>query len=109
FWNKIHSYFRKHTAPCVEDRRKFNHDFAVSTSFHGLHNLVKSNSGPSGQIRRVLWIAVVMIFVIAALTQVYIRVINYFSWPTTTSVTVQYMDKIEFPSVTFCNLNREYE
>ncbi|XP_073505578.1 acid-sensing ion channel 5 [Phyllobates terribilis] len=107
FWYKIHSFVRKHTAPCAEERRKFNHDFAVSTSFHGLHNIVKSNStGTSGQIRRVLWSAVVMIFVIAALTQVYIRVINYFSWPTTTSVTVQYMDKIEFPSVTFCNLNR---
>ncbi|XP_075193909.1 bile acid-sensitive ion channel [Anomaloglossus baeobatrachus] len=107
FWYKIHSYIRKHSAPCVEERQKFNRDFAVSTSFHGLHNLVKSNStGATGQIRRVLWSAVVLIFVIAALTQVYIRVINYFSWPTTTSVTVQYMDKIEFPSVTFCNLNR---
>ncbi|XP_075703711.1 bile acid-sensitive ion channel [Rhinoderma darwinii] len=107
FCCKIQSYVRKHTAPSVEERRKYNHDFAVSTSFHGLHNLVQNNStGTSGQIRRVLWGVVVLGFVVAAFTQVCIRVVNYFSWPTTTSVTVQYVDKVEFPSVTFCNLNR---
>ncbi|CAN2388760.1 proton channel activity [Pristimantis euphronides] len=107
FLCKIQSFVRKHTAPSIEERRKYNHDFAISTSFHGLHNLVDRNTtGTSGQIRRVLWGVVVLAFVIAAFSQVCIRVVNYFSWPTTTSVTVQYVDKIEFPSVTFCNLNR---
>ncbi|XP_040276454.1 acid-sensing ion channel 5 isoform X2 [Bufo bufo] len=107
FWYKIQSYVRKHRAPSVEERRKYNHDFAVSTSFHGLHNLVERNTdGTSWQIRRVLWGVVVLTFVMAAFSQVCLRVVNYFSWPTTTSVTVQYADTIEFPSVTFCNLNR---
>ncbi|KAG9480008.1 hypothetical protein GDO78_011817 [Eleutherodactylus coqui] len=107
FWCKINSFVTRHTAPCVEERRKYNHDFAVSTSFHGLHNLVEKNTtGASGHIRRLLWGVVVFFFVITAFSQVYIRVVNYFSWATTTSVTVQYVDKIEFPSVTFCNLNR---
>ncbi|XP_069832283.1 acid-sensing ion channel 5 [Dendropsophus ebraccatus] len=107
FWSKIQSYVRKHTAPSVEERRKYTHDFALSTSFHGLHKLVKGDdTGISGQIRRVLWGVVVLVFVMAAFSQVCMRVINYFSCPTTTSVTVQYVEKIEFPSVTFCNLNR---
>nr|DBA29038.1 TPA: hypothetical protein GDO54_009308 [Pyxicephalus adspersus] len=106
-WHKMHFFVRKHSAPCAEERRIYNRDFAVSTSFHGLHNLVHGNStGTAGQIRRVLWFIVVMVSVIAALSQVCSRIINYFSWPTTTSVTVKYVDKIEFPSVTFCNLNR---
>lgn len=38
--------------------------------------------------------------------QVYSRLVNYFRWPTTTSMEVQYVERIEFPAVTFCNLNR---
>ncbi|XP_075050512.1 bile acid-sensitive ion channel [Mixophyes fleayi] len=107
FWCKIHSFARNHCAPSVEEQKKYKHEFAVSTSFHGLHNLVDSrNTGTRGQIRRVAWSTVVIAAIITAFLQVISRVVNYFSWPTTTSVTVQYVDKIEFPSVTFCNLNR---
>ncbi|KAM9330437.1 bile acid-sensitive ion channel [Gastrophryne carolinensis] len=106
-WSKIDSFIRRHSAPSPEERKKYTHDFAVSTSFHGVHNLVHNNkSGRSGQIRRGIWFAIVLIFVLTAISQVYLRIFNYFTWPTTTSVTVQYVDKIEFPSVTFCNLNR---
>ncbi|XP_077333224.1 bile acid-sensitive ion channel isoform X1 [Lithobates pipiens] len=106
-WHKMHNVLRKHSAPCTEERRKYNHDFAVSTSFHGLHNLVDGNStGTWGQIRRVVWFVVVLVSLFAAFSQVCSRIVNYFNWPTMTSVTVQYVEKIEFPSVTFCNLNR---
>ncbi|XP_068132485.1 acid-sensing ion channel 5 [Hyperolius riggenbachi] len=103
---KIHSFVREHSAPSTEERKKYNREFAVSTSFHGLHNLVTSNTGTVGHIRRVLWSVVVLVCVCAASTQVFSRISNYFSRPTTTSVIIQSVDRIEFPSVTFCNLNR---
>ncbi|XP_063812612.1 acid-sensing ion channel 5 [Pseudophryne corroboree] len=107
FWFKIRSFAKKHCAPSVEERKKYNQEFVVSTSFHGLHNLIdRRNTGIRGQIRRVLWMTVVLVSVIAASSQVFTRCANYFNWPTTTSVTIQYVDNIEFPSVTFCNLNR---
>ncbi|MEE6461170.1 hypothetical protein FKM82_001217 [Ascaphus truei] len=50
--------------------------------------------------------SVVFASIIIVSWQVCTRFTNYFSRPTTTSVTVQYVKDIEFPSVTFCNLNR---
>ncbi|GAB5570423.1 acid-sensing ion channel 5 [Prionailurus iriomotensis] len=38
--------------------------------------------------------------------QVYSRLVSYFTWSTTMSIEVQYVEKIEFPAVTFCHLNR---
>ncbi|EMP24930.1 Amiloride-sensitive cation channel 5 [Chelonia mydas] len=51
-----------------------------------------------------------MLVVLGSITivawQIWNRFTNYFSWPTTTSIVVQYVENIEFPAVTFCNLNR---
>ncbi|KAM8939461.1 acid-sensing ion channel 5-like [Pelodytes ibericus] len=103
----IQSYLRTHSAPSLEERKKYHQHFAISTSFHGLHNLVNnSNNGTERTIRKVIWMSVVTFFTIMAFWQVCLRFINYISRPTTTSVTVQYVEDIEFPSVTFCNLNR---
>ncbi|XP_053314386.1 acid-sensing ion channel 5 [Spea bombifrons] len=104
---KVQSYLRTHCTPSEEEQKKYHHDFAASTSFHGVHNLVNDNSnGTRSRIRKVIWMSVVTVSIIMASWQVCTRFIIYFSWPTTTSVTVQYVDNIEFPSVTFCNLNR---
>ncbi|XP_067408091.1 acid-sensing ion channel 5 [Emydura macquarii macquarii] len=74
----------------------------MSTSFHGVHNIVQTQS----QIRKVLWLLVVIGSIIMVAWQIWNRFTNYFSWPTTTSVVVQYVENIDFPAVTFCNLNR---
>nr|XP_011751138.1 acid-sensing ion channel 5 [Macaca nemestrina] len=84
------------------ERKKFDHDFAISTSFHGIHNIVQNQS----KIRKVLWLVVVLGSVSLVTWQIYSRLLNYFTWPTTTSIEVQYVEKMEFPAVTFCNLNR---
>ncbi|XP_069061935.1 acid-sensing ion channel 5 [Pleurodeles waltl] len=99
---KLKLYFLRHPRPPIEDRKQYDVEFANSTSFHGLHNLV----GKRSRIRKVLWTSVVFGSVIIVCWQICTRIINYFSWPTTTSVTVQYVENIEFPAVTFCNLNR---
>uniref|UniRef100_G1QDW4 Bile acid-sensitive ion channel n=1 Tax=Myotis lucifugus TaxID=59463 RepID=G1QDW4_MYOLU len=99
---KIKLWLSKKPLPSPTDRKKFDHDFAISTSFHGLHNIVRNRS----KIRKVIWLAVVLGSVSLVVWQIYSRLVNYFTWPTTTSVEVQYVEKIEFPAVTFCNLNR---
>ncbi|XP_076995687.1 bile acid-sensitive ion channel [Tamandua tetradactyla] len=99
---KIKLYLSKKQLPSPTDRRKFDHDFAISTSFHGIQNIVRNRS----KIRKAVWVAVVLGSVSLLVWQIYSRLVNYFTWPTTTSVEVQYVEKMEFPAVTFCNLNR---
>ncbi|OCT96981.1 hypothetical protein XELAEV_18009201mg [Xenopus laevis] len=107
YWSKVLLYLRKHSAPSLQERRKYNHGFATSTSFHGVHNLVENGgSGDNSKFRMAIWTSVVSVFIIMAVWQVCTRVVNYFSWPTTTSVNVQYVENIDFPAITFCNLNR---
>lgn len=99
---KIKLWLSKKPLPSSTDRKKFDHDFAISTSFHGLHNIVRNRS----KIHKVIWLVVVLGSVSLVIWQIYSRLVNYLTWPTTTSVEVQYVEKIEFPAVTFCNLNR---
>ncbi|EHB10266.1 Amiloride-sensitive cation channel 5 [Heterocephalus glaber] len=101
-FEKIKLYLLQKPLLSPTDRRKFDRDFAISTSFHGVHNIVRSRN----KIQRVIWLTVVLGSVSLLMWQVYSRLVNYFSWPTTTSIEVQYVEKIEFPAVTFCNLNR---
>ncbi|XP_040827341.1 acid-sensing ion channel 5 [Ochotona curzoniae] len=99
---KIKLCLSKQALPSPTDRKKFDHDFAISTSIHGVHNVVRNKS----RLRRALWLAVVLGSVSLMVWQIYSRLLNYFTWPTTTSIEVQYVEKMEFPAVTFCNLNR---
>ncbi|XP_006867972.1 PREDICTED: acid-sensing ion channel 5 [Chrysochloris asiatica] len=92
----------KKPVPSPTDRKKFDYDFALSTSFHGIHNIVRNRS----KIRKLIWLVVVLGSVSLVVWQIYSRFVNYLTWPTTTSVEVQYVEKMEFPAVTFCNLNR---
>ncbi|XP_007942168.1 acid-sensing ion channel 5 [Orycteropus afer afer] len=99
---KIKLYLSKKPLPLPTDRKKFDYDFAISTSFHGVHNIVRNHN----KIRKVIWLVVVLGSVLLVVWQIHSRLVNYFTWPTTTSVEVQYVEKMEFPAVTFCNLNR---
>uniref|UniRef100_A0A8D0H961 Bile acid-sensitive ion channel n=1 Tax=Sphenodon punctatus TaxID=8508 RepID=A0A8D0H961_SPHPU len=95
-------YLTRKPLPSLEERKKYDCEFAMSTSFHGVHNIVRTQS----KMRKVLWILVLIGFIIIVAWQIYSRLIYYFSWPTTTSVVVRYVEKIDFPAVTFCNMNR---
>ncbi|XP_041595070.1 acid-sensing ion channel 5 [Vulpes lagopus] len=99
---KIKLCLSKKPLPSPTERKKFDHDFAISTSFHGVHNIVHNQS----KIRKLIWSVIVLGSVSLVVWQIYSRLVNYFTWPTTTSIEVQYVEKIEFPAVTFCNLNR---
>ncbi|XP_008050137.1 acid-sensing ion channel 5 [Carlito syrichta] len=102
FFENIKLSLSKKPLPSPTDRKNFDHDFAISTSFHGVHNIVRNRS----KIRKVIWLVVVLGSISLVVWQIYSRLVNYFTWPTTTSIEVQYVEKMEFPAVTFCNLNR---
>ncbi|RMC13864.1 hypothetical protein DUI87_08947 [Hirundo rustica rustica] len=99
---KIRLCLRKKLLRDLEDRRKYHEEFASSTSFHGVHNIVHKQS----KARRVLWLLIVVGCLAIVIWQICSRFIYYFSWPTTTTVVVQYVENVKFPAVTFCNLNR---
>ncbi|XP_042326037.1 acid-sensing ion channel 5 isoform X2 [Sceloporus undulatus] len=99
---KARLYFTRKPLPTLEERKKYDCEFATSTSFHGVHNIIRTKS----KTRKVLWMLIVVGSIVLVSWQIRSRFINYFSWPTTTSVVVQYVENIEFPAVTFCNLNR---
>uniref|UniRef100_A0A2K6FN64 Bile acid-sensitive ion channel n=1 Tax=Propithecus coquereli TaxID=379532 RepID=A0A2K6FN64_PROCO len=99
---KIKLCLSKKPLPSPTDRKKFDDDFAITTSFHGVHNIVRNRS----KLRKAIWLVVVLGSVSLLIWQIYSRLVNYFTWPITTSIEVQYVEKMEFPAVTFCNLNR---
>ncbi|NXK76745.1 ASIC5 protein, partial [Amazona guildingii] len=99
---KIRLYLIKKLVPHLDDRRNYHREFASSTSFHGVHNIVQTQS----KTRKVLWLFVVISCFAIVIWQICSRFIYYFTWPTTTTVVVQYVENVQFPAVTFCNLNR---
>ncbi|XP_019389886.1 PREDICTED: acid-sensing ion channel 5 [Crocodylus porosus] len=99
---KTSLYLKRKMLPYLEEKKKYNYEFAISTSFHGVQNIVRTPS----KMRKVVWMLVVLGSLAIVTWQIYNRFIYYLSWPTTTSVVVQYVENIEFPAVTFCNLNR---
>ena len=54
---------------------------------------------------RFLWFLVVMVAVLLFVGQVGMRVAVYFQYKSNVAVKVNYVDQIEFPSVTICNQN----
>ncbi|KFQ29376.1 Acid-sensing ion channel 5, partial [Merops nubicus] len=99
---KIRLHLMKKLLLCLENRRKYHQEFASSTSFHGVHNIVQTQS----KTRKALWVLVVTGCLAIVIWQICSRCIYYFSWPTTTTVVVQDVEIVKFPAVTFCNLNR---
>ncbi|KAM9087813.1 LOW QUALITY PROTEIN: bile acid-sensitive ion channel [Megaptera novaeangliae] len=82
--------------PPRTDCKEFDHDFAIST-FHGVHDIVRNHS----RIRKVVPGSMGLM-----VWHIYSCLANYFRPPPMTSTEVQYVEKTEFPAVTFCNLNR---
>ncbi|OWK51363.1 Acid-sensing ion channel 5 [Lonchura striata] len=86
---KIRLCLIKKLLPDLQDRRKYHEEFASSTSLHGVHKIVHTQS----KARRVLWLLIVAGCLAIVVWQIYTRFIYYFSWPTTTTVVVQYVEK----------------
>ncbi|GFR89693.1 acid sensing ion channel 1 [Elysia marginata] len=77
-------------------------NFGETTSMHGLSHAL--GDGPIW--RRLFWGALVLGFAVWAHYNVIKIIQDYQSRPVLTSVTSEFQNKMPFPAVTFCNINR---
>ncbi|XP_022103084.1 acid-sensing ion channel 1C-like [Acanthaster planci] len=97
---------RSQTCSADVDRRSFAdrfREFANSTTFHGISNV--TNSKHNG-IRRLFWSLIVIgvsSWLVTGITQ---TVIEFFKYPVTSAISINYVDSMTFPAVTICNFNQ---
>ncbi|GFN98004.1 amiloride-sensitive sodium channel subunit gamma [Plakobranchus ocellatus] len=77
-------------------------NFAQSTSMHGVSRAI--GQGPLW--RKALWSSLVLGFAVWAVFNVTQIITDYQSHPVATAVSSEYNSELQFPAVTFCNLNR---
>ncbi|GFN77021.1 acid-sensing ion channel 1 [Plakobranchus ocellatus] len=78
------------------------HEFANSTSMHGVQHAMAHRS----VWRQLVWSVLVIGFMGWAVHNVYEIISDYNSHPFQTSVSSEYQSQMNFPAVTVCNLNR---
>ena len=76
-------------------------DMAVHSSFHGINYICDSTY----KVRRVIWVIVTLTAMLYATREVYESTIRYFNYPVSTVRMKIYVDNLDFPAVSFCNLN----
>ena len=57
-------------------------------------------------LSRVIWLLLFVLCGAMTTYGVYAAIEDFQSWPSVTSIILQHNDKVEFPAVTICNLNR---
>ncbi|KAI0237642.1 hypothetical protein LSAT2_011819 [Lamellibrachia satsuma] len=76
--------------------------FCETTTFHGLRNVAESTNN---SVRRILWITIVLISILAYSYQCQHLLRLYLSWPVRMKITMSRQEKVVFPAVTICNQN----
>nr|CAL36112.1 hydra Na channel 3 [Hydra vulgaris] len=72
-----------------------------NSSFHGLSYIFDKRHS----IRRTIWFFITIAAFVYAMQKVYESTMNYFSYPFYTARMRMYVNQINFPAVSFCNLN----
>ncbi|NP_001296668.1 acid-sensing ion channel 5-like [Hydra vulgaris] len=76
-------------------------DMAVNSSFHGINYICDSTY----KVRRIIWIVVTLTAMLYAMREVYESTRKYLNYPVSTVRMKIYVDDLEFPAVSLCNLN----
>ena len=76
-------------------------DLIENSSLHGLSYIFDKRH----PIRRVVWFFITVSAFIYSMLKVYESTVNHFSYPFNTARMRQYVNEIEFPAVSFCNIN----
>ncbi|KHJ81429.1 hypothetical protein OESDEN_18885 [Oesophagostomum dentatum] len=87
----------------VKDKFK---DFADKTTAHGAKRILIAHNG----ISRMFWMGLIVVFLTLFLYQATTLVLKYKKHDKITSISVEFysvlkFDQVEFPAITFCNLN----
>ena len=76
-------------------------DLIDNSSLHGLSYIFDKRH----PIRRVVWFFITVSAFIYSMLKVYESTVNHFSFPFNTARMRQYVDEMDFPAVSFCNIN----
>ena len=74
-------------------------------SFHGLTYITDKRNN---YVRRTIWLFITVAAFTYAMEKVYESTVNYLSYPFNTARMRIYVNEINFPAVSFCNLNEFY-
>ena len=88
--------------PKSSEIRDIKNEFAENTTMHGIPRFLDAERSI---VQRVLWLLVVFVSTVILVAQASNLIIDYAKYQTTTKVTIVTKSKLEFPSVTICNLN----
>lgn len=77
-----------------------NRHFAENCTAHGFNRIATTR-----QLRRLVWIVVVVVAVGGFLYHISFLTTNYFSYPIMTATEEVHADELHFPAITVCNLN----
>lgn len=77
--------------------------FCRDAAVVGLRNVVRPSAS---RFRPIVWLVLIMSGLAFTIYQCTDRISLYFSWPTSVSVRVKYVDSLRFPMTTICNENR---
>ena len=72
-----------------------------NSSFHGLGHIFDKKR----PLCRTIWFVITVAALGYSIHKVYESTVNYFDYPFHTAIMRKYVDKIDFPAVSFCNLN----
>ena len=76
-------------------------DMIENSSLHGFSYIFDKRYS----IRRIVWLIFTIAAFCYAMQKVYESTVNYFNYPSNSVRMRQYVDKIKFPAVSFCNIN----
>ena len=76
-------------------------DLIENSSLHGLSYIFDTRHS----IRRIIWFFITVIAFCYSMHKVYQSTVNYFDYPFNTARMRRYVNELEFPAVSFCNLN----
>lgn len=77
-----------------------NRQFAERCTAHGFNRIASTQS-----VRRMLWVAIVVVAVGGFLYHISFLTSNYFSYPIMTATEEVHAEELHFPAITVCNLN----
>ena len=81
--------------------KEYTDDYTSCSTLHGLSYVFDKRHS----IRRVVWLFMTVAACGYALHKVYESTVNYLNYPFSTARMRKYVDELEFPAVSFCNLN----
>eukprot|EP00794_Sanderia_malayensis_P005606 gene5606-6296_t len=91
----------KELAKRAKQVEEYKNHFITKSTLHGLHHCFDKTH----PVRRIMWSCLLLACLGLFVQKLYESMKHFYSHPFTTSTTIKYEDRMQFPAVSFCNLN----